>query len=302
MELLLQNEVSPIATLKSSNIRYFFVLFLFILTSSTAVANNKQQPTATNQAAINQTAINQTAINQTNVKQTINIAVGDWPPYISKEQKFNGVATHLITDIFRSIGIDTSIEFLPWTRAYNNTASGEYDATAVWMHQTDREADFIYSDAVLKEQFVFFHRQSVNFDWQTIQDLKGYHIGGGYAYSYGPEMDEAIKRGEITLSRVTNLKQNFQMLLHGRIDILPLELNVGLSALKEHLTPAEQAKITHHAKPFLLNSSFVMFPKTLENSKSRVKQFNQQLQIFKNNGRYQQYFDQFEQGFYKTVQ
>lgn len=170
------------------------------------------------------------------------------------------------------------------------------------MHQTDREADFIYSDSVLKEQFVFFHRKAVNFDWQTIKDLKGYHIGGGYAYSYGPEMDKAIKQGEITLSRVTNLQQNFQMLLHGRIDILPLELNVGLSAIREHLTTAEQAKISHHTKPFLLNSSYVMFPKALENSKTLLKQFNQQLQIFKSDGRYQQYFDRFEQGYYDTTE
>ena len=36
-------------------------------------------------------------------------------------------------------------------------------------------------------------------------------------------------------------------------------------------------------------------------SKDLVKRFNQQLRIIKHNGRYQEYFRQFEQGHYKIL-
>lgn len=282
MKSLPRNEINSVVNIKHFNPACLFLLFLLTAFVPDSLAEDKQ------------------ADNKQN-KETISIAVGDWPPYISQEQKMKGVATHIITDIFHDIGIEAKVEFLPWTRAYNNTANGEYAATAVWMHQDDREQDFIFSDAVLNEQFVFFHRQAQAFDWQTVLDLKDYRIGGGYAYSYGPEMDAAIAKGELTLSRVTNLEQNLKMLLHGRIDILPLEVNVGLSALREHLSPQQQKKISYHAKPFLLNSSYVMFPRSSAKSKDLVKRFNQQLSIIKQNGRYQEYFRQFEQGHYKIL-
>ncbi|MGL6496622.1 hypothetical protein ACSZNT_17425 [Aeromonas veronii] len=46
-------------------------------------------------------------------------------------------------------------------RVYSLAANSQlYDATAVWMHKTEREQDFLFSEAVLQEQFVFFSLKS----------------------------------------------------------------------------------------------------------------------------------------------
>ncbi len=111
-------------------------------------------------------------------QEDIKVAVGEWPPYISQGQKHNGVISHIITDIFHDIGIDASIHFLPWSRAYADTAEGAFSATAVWMHQTEREQSFIYNDAVLTEEFVFFHKKTFESNWNSISDLKTLSIGG----------------------------------------------------------------------------------------------------------------------------
>ena len=230
--------------------------------------------------------------------QTANIAVGDWPPYISQDLKHNGVVSHIIKDVFAAMGMDASIKFMPWTRAYKHTAAGSFTATGVWMHKTEREKDFIYSDAILNEQFVFFHNKSFDFNWSTIDDLYGMKMGGVMAYSYGPELDKALEKGLIEMARIKHPKQNFKMLLRNRIQLNPMEINVGYSSLKKNFTLKEQAQITHHPKAFLNNLSYVLFPKKIENSKELVKRFNNALAKIKASGQYEEYFKNFEAGLY----
>jgi len=231
--------------------------------------------------------------------EKISIAVGEWPPYISQDQKHDGVISHIITDIFQEIGIEASIHFLPWSRAYDDAAKGRFSATAVWMHKPEREDDFIYSDILLTEKFVFFHKKSLEFNWNSIKDLKKFTLGGVNASSYGPLLDKALIDGELVMGRVTHPRQNFKMLLHNRIDVFPFEINVGNAVLKEHLTSDEQNKITSHPKPYLNNSSFLLFPRTLRNSKNLSIRFNKQLEKMKADGRYDLYFEHLKQGLYK---
>lgn len=231
--------------------------------------------------------------------ESINIAVGEWPPYISEEQKYNGVVAHIITDIFHDIGIQANIRFLPWSRAYNDTSKGMYAASAIWMHKDERAEYFIYSNEVLTEEFVFFHKKSFKFNWDSIADLETISIGGIYGYSYGPDIDEAIDKSQIRFAQeVTTPEQNFKMLLHDRIEIFPFELNVGHSILKDNFSVNEVKNITHNPKPFLLNSSFVLFPKALAGSKGLSIRFNKRLQEIKDNGEYKLYFKKLKDGFY----
>ncbi len=235
-------------------------------------------------------------------QENIKIAVGGWPPYISQGQKYNGVISHIITDVFKEMGVDASINFLPWSRAYADASEGIYSATGVWMHKTEREKDFIYSDSVLTEKFVFFHKRTFEFDWASINDLKELTLGGINASSYGPAFDKAIAQGELIMNRVNRPQQNFKMMLHNRIDIFPFEINVGQAVLKEHLTLIEQEEITHHPKAYLNNSSFLLFPKSLQNSKELKLKFNKQLKKFREDGRYDSYFKNFQQGFYNKTE
>lgn len=231
--------------------------------------------------------------------ESINIAVGEWPPYLSKKQKHNGVVAHMITDIFYDIGIHASIKFLPWSRAYDDTSKGMYAASAIWMHKNEREDYFIYSNEVLTEEFVFFHKKTFKFNWNSISDLNKYNISGIYGYSYGPELDEAINKNQISLTqKVTKPEQNFKMLLHDRIEIFPFELNVGHSILQDNFSANDIKSITYHPKPFLLNSSFVLFPKAIAGSKDLSIRFNKRLQEIKDNGEYNLYFKKLKAGFY----
>ena len=231
-------------------------------------------------------------------QKPVTITVGDWPPYISEKQKHDGVIAHLIKDIFADEGIEVTIRFLPWGRAYQETARGQFSATGVWMHKSEREADFHYSEPVLTEKFVFFHRAVWDFQWKTLEDLREYRIGGGVKYSYGPQFDAALESGMLNIERVPNIRQNFAKLLVGRIDIFPEEINVGYASLRDHFAAEKQQQITHHKKALLNNLSYLLFPRSRPDSLILLERFNKRLKIYRAEGLYDRYLQNLREGYY----
>lgn len=231
----------------------------------------------------------------------LSLSAGEWPPFLSADLPHQGVVAHLIKDIFAEAGYQVSFTFLPWTRAYKNTAIGEYAATAVWMHQADRENDFSYSEPLLNEQFVFFHLKHDGFDWHTLSDLTGKTIGGVRAYSYGPDMDQALEDGLFRMVRVNSAEQSLRMLAAGRTDVFAEEINIGYHTLQNN-TPDLAELITHHPKPLLTNQSYLLFPKQSAHSDELRRVFNRHLAKFKADGRYQTYFQRLEDGEYRTIE
>lgn len=210
------------------------------------------------------------------VDNTVKIAVGSWPPFISKELEGYGSVAQTIKHAFALEGYEVTFTFYPWARAYENAKTGEYDATAVWMFDEERTQHFYFSEPVSQEQFVFFHHKDLDFDWAQLEDLKGYMLGGGLGYSYGPQLDELIEAEQVTINRVNTPSQNLLRLYHKRIDIFPEERHIGLYYLKQQ--PADvQSQITYHPTAFLSNNGYVMFSKQSPRGKELLAIFNQGL-------------------------
>jgi polar amino acid transport system substrate-binding protein len=232
-------------------------------------------------------------------QSTLVLSTGGWPPFITDEQRHDGFIGHLIRDIFAELGIRVEYQYIPWRRAYVEASVGRFDGTAVWMDAEERHADFLYSDPVLDETFVFFHRRDRNFDWETFDDLEGLTLGGVIGYSYGPGLDAAIESGIVQVEWVRDDEANLRKLLAGRIDAYPQEVSVGRYYQRKHLTEAEQTQLTHHEQPLLVNQSFLLMPRALPESEARIAQFNAQLRQFREDGRYHAYFRAFNRGDYE---
>jgi polar amino acid transport system substrate-binding protein len=229
---------------------------------------------------------------------TITLSAGEWPPFLSESLPHQGVVAHLISDIFAQAGINVRFTFLPWPRAYHDTANNKYAATAVWMFEKERANIYFYSEPVLSEQFVFFYQKQRHFDWRKLSDLKGLLLGGGLGYSYGAEFDEALAAEDLEVSRVGTTEQNFQRLALGRIDAFAEEKSVGYHVLINQL-PGIIGSISHHPKPLLINNSFLLFPKNNPDSEKLLNIFNSELLKFRHSGRYQLYFKALKHGAYR---
>ena len=221
----------------------------------------------------------------------LKISAGEWPPFLGEHLPNNGSAAVLIRELFANAGYAVEFHFLPWARAYHDTAAGRYDATAIWMFADERIADYQYSDAVLEEKFVLFHLKQQPLIWQTLADLKNLQLGGGLGYSYGPAFDQALAKGELTVTRVNSTEQNFRRLVAGRIDAFAEEIQVGYHVLQS-MPPELATQITHHPTPLLRNQSFLLFPRQAAASEKLKTAFNQQLAIARKTGRYTHFFQQ----------
>lgn len=221
----------------------------------------------------------------------LSISVGDWPPFFVESEPGQGSVARLVTDIFAEAGYEVEFHFVPWKRAYREAAAGRHDATAIWMYAADREKDFVFSDPVMNERFVLFYHKDAAVEWQRMEDLSGLRLGGSIGYSYGESFDNAVENDVIDVEWVASTELNFRRLLFGRIDAFPEEINVGYYILRRETDPDEAEMITHHPRPISENESFLLFPANEPETERLLKIFNRGLQAFRDDGRYDSYFD-----------
>lgn len=237
---------------------------------------------------------------QTDDEQSLVLTTGGWPPFLAEDLQENGFIAHLITDIFAEHDIEVEYRFMPWARAYQEAASGSADGTAVWMDQADRHEDFLYSDPVLEETFVFFHLEDKTFDWSDFEDLQGLLMGGVYGYSYGTGFDRAKEKGLFEVDWVSDEHLNLQKLLRGRIDLYPQEVSVGQANIQAALSPEEAERIVYHPRPLHNDYSFLLISRAHPQAEELVQLFNETLEAFRASGRYDAYFDAFAAGEYEV--
>lgn len=225
------------------------------------------------------------------INDTIRIGLGEWAPYLSENKEHKGIVSCIIRDIFEEAGYTVEFVFYPWARAYEEAKVGRLDGTAVWLKTDEREDDFYFSDPLLEETHVFFHLKSYSFEWNSLKDLYDENIGGIIKFSYGKEVDDAIKEGKLNLFRVTTDKQAFNMLLSGRIGIYPQEVNIGYAFIREHFSREECKLITHNPTILFHNFSYLLLSRNLNRNKKLMRIFNRGLRKMKESGRYTGYFD-----------
>jgi len=265
---------------------YGSILLLLIL-ALTAACQPATPPPAPIATAISITA---TPMN------TVRLASGEWPPYLSEKLPHFGVASRIVTDAFAAKGITVEYGYFPWARSLKLAQDGNWDGSLIWQKTPEREQDFYFSETVITGQNVFFHLKSRPFEWKEMKDLAGLHIGATLDYTYGEAFTKAEADGTLTVERVPSDEQNLRKLLAGRIDIFPLDLDVGLAMLRENLTPEEAAQITYNPLPIQSTSFSIMLSKKVPRNKEMLDLFNAGLKELIASGKVQQYIEESRQG------
>ena len=126
----------------------------------------------------------------------------------------------------------------------------------------------------------------------------GGRIGTVYGVWYGNAFDQAQKAGTLATQNEHDDVLNFRKLLHGRVAVVPKNLDSGLSLLQTAFTPAEREQITYH--PLALDSGplVLMFSRKVERNARMVEAFNRGLKKLKEDGRYDRYFEESRRGDY----
>lgn len=227
---------------------------------------------------------------------TVRLTSGEWPPYLSEKLPHFGLASRIVTDAFALKGITVEYGYFPWARSLKLAQDGDWDGSLIWHKTPERDKDFYFSETVVTGENVFFYLKSKPFNWKEMKDLAGKHIGATIDYNYGDAFAKAEADGTLTVERVSSDEQNFRKLLAGRIDIFPLDLDVGLAMLRESFTPEEAAQITYHPLPIESYTYSLMLSKKVERNKELIDLFNAGLKELIASGKVQQYIDESRQG------
>ena len=218
--------------------------------------------------------------------ENIRIATGEWSPYISKELKYNGLVSRIITEAFALEGVDVEYHYFPWGRALLESDEGSMDASSVWYFHADREKKFLHSDPIIVTNEVFFHLKSFAFDWNDWSDLKGLRVGGTIEYTVSKMLKDKQEIGGYSLEIIPTDENNFKKLLKGRIHIFPLAKEVAYALLNEKFTEQDRNQLTFHPKPVNSGELHLLLSKNKPNSKHLLKRFNRGLKRLKESGQY----------------
>ncbi|WP_305966839.1 substrate-binding periplasmic protein [Marinobacter salsuginis] len=221
-------------------------------------------------------------------QETIRITTGQWPPYLDENRPDGGFLSQIIREAFASQDIDVEFSFFPWSRALALVKSREYQASAVWSCTAERKREFLYSAPILPYQYVFYHRQKMPLDWDSLSDLRGMNVGLTQDYSYGDTLSGAIESGLVNADVTTSDIANFRKLLLERIDLFPMDPIVGEAMLAEQLGPEARESLEFHPRP--LRSALYHLPFSREDPEAgRLKRaFDRGLAKLRESGRYQE--------------
>ena len=216
----------------------------------------------------------------------IRITNGEWPPYLSESLPNYGPSSQVVAEAFKLQGIDVEWGFFPWQRSYNLAEEGKYDGSVIWSDNAERRQAFVYSDPVLEESRVLFHLKGKTVDWNTMQDLSKYRIGGTIGYEYSQEFQDAEKAGVFKVERVPEEGNNLKKLLAKRIDLFVATKRVGYSLIESNFSAEDAAKFTHASKPIDTQQWSLIVSNKSANQAYFVEQFNQGLAKLRESGRY----------------
>ncbi|MDX1599796.1 MAG: transporter substrate-binding domain-containing protein [Marinobacter sp.] len=172
--------------------------------------------------------------------------------------------------------------FFPWSRARMLAEKGVWDGSVAWTCRPEMLKHFHFSDPIVAHNYVLFHRTSMDFDWNEVQDLESYRIGLTQDYNYGKKFEEAVAAGTISAEVTTSDQTNFRKLAAGRIDLFPIEPAVGMGMIK---TLNLSDKITFHTTPLQSDYLYLILSRRVPDSERYLKEFNEGLDELRQSGR-----------------
>lgn len=227
----------------------------------------------------------------------IELANGEWAPYLSENLPHCGAASHIVTEAFSAVGVNTHYAFYPWKRSYKLAREGVVNGTLVWVYTEDRAKDFFYTDVVITDYEYLFHLKEKPLVWKSVEDLGGMTIGATLHTVY-PTLETAAAKNMLTIERAGNYDNLYHRLLKHRIDAIPQVSQVGNYYIRTTLSPGEQNRITYSPTVVQERSYHLILSRKNENSKRFVDRFNEGLSIIKSNGTYASIIDNLVNGAY----
>lgn len=210
----------------------------------------------------------------------ISFAYGNWAPYIGEGLEENGPLGQKIKEAFAAVGCKTTFIHFPWNRAYLMTGELIIDATAPFVANDDRRENFLFSDPIMKSDWVIWHKKGHldKFQFNNMESLKPYILGANHGFWY---MEDFERLGIKTI-RFENDTDIFKIIQDNMADLFIQDKLVGENTLRS-LPPEMQRSFTH-TPPIKSEDLYLLVSKKHPQGQHIIDLFNQGLAAIQSKG------------------
>jgi polar amino acid transport system substrate-binding protein len=212
----------------------------------------------------------------------IKISTLVWEPYVGPDLPGGGIVTEITQRAFDLAGYDSTVDYLPWQQAQEDALDGKYDAILPAYYSEERAQLYWISEPVLASPVVLCARTGTVTSFWLLSDLKPYKIGIARGYVNATEFDQADYLNKIVGE--TDY-ENMKDLINGKLDLVCIDKMVCSHMIKSNSEILGAMDDYIFLTPRLeMRDIYVMFPRVIETSKSRMKAFNQALRKMRDSG------------------
>lgn len=208
----------------------------------------------------------------------------DWAPFTPNNEGIakEGLSYDLMKEIFSKLDIDFEIELFPQKRMLELIKNGDKDGATVISKNAKRQKFLDFTDSIFQKKGLLYFRSEneVLANWESYEDLKGLKIGVVAGHNYGDKFTKAISQYGLEIYSVTHIEQNFEKLLHGRIDLL-----LCIEATANHYlnNPKYKDKIVAANKSYYEKGYYIGFSKE-SNARHLIPKVNKVIRAMKKDG------------------
>jgi polar amino acid transport system substrate-binding protein len=216
------------------------------------------------------------------------LASSNYYPHYAADLPQQGAVSEIIRQAFLLQGVDISIDFMPFARAYHESQQANYIGLIAAWYDDKRAQHFYYSQPLYANQIVFFKRKNQAISYRDYSDLVQQNLRLAVVQGYLQPM--GLVESGIATEQVATDEQALQMLARGRVDLVPADKLNGLYLIDEKLP--QYAGMLEWLTPALeLRPMYLLLSKQDPRSEQLMQRFNAGLTQLRQSGQYQQIID-----------
>ncbi|MCB6183250.1 transporter substrate-binding domain-containing protein [Leeia sp. TBRC 13508] len=152
--------------------------------------------------------------------ETVWVAGTEWPPYMGAALPSQGAAAAVVTEAFRSVGVEVKYDFLPWQRTVKDGSQNrKYIGYMPAYYSAERSKNGYLSDQIALSHIGFAKTTHRIIQWKDEQELANYRVGLVKGYVNTPAFDRRLNAGDPNLDLAVSDENNLVKLAAGRIDM-----------------------------------------------------------------------------------
>ena len=225
-------------------------------------------------------------------QSTLRLACNDFPPHKIEHRGDDGLAgfdVDIIGEALNRSGWSSDISYMPWKRALEMTARGDFDGLCSCSHTKEREAKLLFSDQLGAVSVGLFARsEEALAGIASVADLEHRKVVTVSGYNLESELVQAGAAVETT----SNDKNALDMLVGGHVDLL-----YGYRLTTQHFIGSARRSSSIVYQEMRRNPYYFCLNRSMPGAATAMRAFNRSLSEMTQDGSIRRILDQYHVDF-----